>query len=272
MDESPKRGLLASYGRLLGPLIRILIRNGVSFDEFSELAKQAYCEVASKEFRVSKSASSPTRVSVLTGLNEAEVSEISKSGKEKKQKENTLDGIVRVLAAWHTDASFTGPYGVPIELKFDGKNQTNFSYLAKKHFPAIAPQDLLDELIKNKLVIETELGWYRVLARNYRPKGTAPDGLEHLARTFTDMVNTLDHNLLENDGTKKLFERQVYTEDGIKEEDLPRFQAFAKARASILLDEIDNWLTQLEKPDRKKGRLLTTGLGIFNYVQRTDDP
>jgi hypothetical protein len=95
--------------------------------------------------------------------------------------------------------------------------------------------------------------------------------LEHLARTFTDIVNTLDHNLLENDARKRLFERQVYTEDGIREEDLPRFQAFAKNRASVLLDEIDNWLTQLEKPERKAGQTLVTGLGIFNYVQRITD-
>jgi hypothetical protein len=272
MDESPKRGLLASYRRLLGPLIRILIRNGVSFDEFSEIAKRTYCEVASREFRVTKTTSSLTRVSALTGLDEAEVSTVRDSEKHKTQEENTLDGIVRVLAAWHTDNNYTGPYGVPIELKFEGQNQTNFSHLAREHFPGAAPRTLLDELVRNKLVIETELGWYKVLARNYRPMGTAPDGLEHLARTFTDMVNTLDHNLLESDGRKKLFERQVYTEDGIKEEDLPRFQAFAKARASILLDEIDNWLTQLEKPEKKKGQTVTTGLGIFNYVQRTEDP
>ena len=271
MDESPKRGLLASYGRLLGPLIRILIRNGVSFDEFSAIAKRTYCEVASTEFCVTKSPPSPTRVSVLTGLNEAEVAEIRDSGKQITQDENTLDGIVRVLTAWHTDTKFTGPYGVPIELQFESQSQPNFSQLAEKHFPTVAPKDLLDALTKNKLVIETELGWYKVLARNYRPQGTAPDGLEHLARTFTDMVNTLDHNLLESDGRKKLFERQVYTEDGIKEEDLPRFQAFAKAKAAILLDEIDNWLTQLEKPEKKNGQTLTTGLGIFNYVQRADD-
>jgi hypothetical protein len=271
MDESPKRGLLASYGRLLGPLIRILIRNGVSFDEFSSIAKQTYVEVASKEFRVKESTPSLVRLTALTGINEAEISQLKASLNPTSEEENTLDGIVRVLAAWHTDTSYTGPYGIPVELKFEDRSQLSFSHLAKQYFSNIEPQKLLNELIKNGLVIETERDWYKVLARNYRPKGTAPDGLEHLARTFTDMVNTLDHNLLETDGNKRLFERQVYTEDGIKEEDLPRFQAFAKTRASVLLDELDNWLTQLEKPEKKKHQTLTTGVGIFNYVQRIKD-
>ena len=79
MDESPKRGLLASYGRLLGPLIRILIRNGVSFDEFSAIAKKTYLEVASKEFRVKESTPSLIRLTALTGLDEEEISRLKAS-------------------------------------------------------------------------------------------------------------------------------------------------------------------------------------------------
>jgi len=243
----------------------------VSFDEFSVIAKHAYLEVASNEFRVKKSAPSTTRLAVLTGLEKSEIAEITDSLNSKSNESNTLDGIVRVLTAWHTESNFTGPYGIPVELQFKNSSETSFSALARRNFPEIEPQKLLDQLIKNRLVVETENGWYKVLARTYKPEGSAPDGLEHLARTFTDIVNTLDHNLLENDARKRLFERQVYTEDGIREEDLPRFQAFAKNRASVLLDEIDNWLTQLEKPERKTGQTLVTGLGIFNYVQRITD-
>jgi len=272
MDESPKRGLLAAYARLLGPLIRILIRNGVTFDEFSKIAKQTYVEVAAKDFRVRETTSSEPRLSILTGLEETEVREINESFKSSsEEKTNTLDGIVRVLAAWHTDSNFTGPYGLPIELKFEDQSSINFARLAKENFSSFDPKELLNKLIKVGLVTETEQGWFKVLARNYRPEGSAPDGLEHLARTLSDMVNTLDHNSLEDNASKRLFERQVYTEDGIRAEDLPRFQAFASSKASVLLDEIDNWLTQLDKPNEMEKRTLITGMGIFNYVQQDKD-
>ncbi len=272
MDESPKRGLLAAYARLLGPLIRILIRNGVPFDEFSEIAKQTYVEVAATDFRVGEKTSSEPRLSILTGLEETEVREINESFRSSsEEKTNTLDGIVRVLAAWHTDSNFTGPYGLPIELKFEDQSTINFARLAKENFSSIDSKKLLNKLIEVGLVTETERGWFKVLKRNYRPEGSAPDGLEHLARTLSDMVNTLDHNSLEDNASKRLFERQVYTEDGIRTEDLPRFQAFASSKASLLLDEIDNWLTQLDKPDEKEKLTVITGMGIFNYVQQDKD-
>ena len=67
MDESPKRGLLAAYGRLLGPLVRILIRNGVSFNEFAEVAKETYVEVASKDFRLEGQEVNEERISCASG-------------------------------------------------------------------------------------------------------------------------------------------------------------------------------------------------------------
>ena len=272
MDESPKRGLLAAYARLLGPLIRILIRNGVTFDEFSGIAKQTYVEVAAKDFRVGETTSSEPRLSILTGLEETEVREINESFRSSsEEKTNTLDGIVRVLAAWHTDSNFTGPYGMPLELKFEESNTTGFSNLSKRYYPEIEPRLLLDELLSVGAVVETEKGWFKVLTRSYGPEPTAPAGLEYLARTLADIVRTLDHNILEQDPNKRLFERHVYTEDGIRPEDMPRFVKFTNTRAQQLLDEIDNWLTQLDKPDEPTSKHLSTGLGIFHYIHHGDD-
>ena len=78
----------------------------------------------------------------------------------------------------------------------------------------------------------------------------------------------MDHNRSENDPKKKYFERYVYTEEGIRPEDLPRFEAFTSKRAQILLEEIDNWLSQLEKPTEPINKRISTGLGIFHYVHR----
>ncbi|MDP6695314.1 MAG: DUF6502 family protein [Gammaproteobacteria bacterium] len=269
MDESPKRGLLAAYSRLLGPLIRILIRNGVTFEEFAEVAKHSFVKVALEDFEAEGQEDSDNRVAALTGLSRVEIRKVfDVLNAPPEQDQNTLDGIVAILAGWHTDSDFTGPYGVPLELKFEEKDKPDFAELSGRFFPEIEPRKLLDNLLLLEIVTETEAGWFKVLKRSYTPDLDAPDGLEHMARTFQDIVNTLDHNRLEEDVSKRLYEQQVYTESGIREEDLPRFQEFSKKRAQILLEEIDNWLTQLEKPDEESKKQLSTGLGIFNYVHR----
>ena len=119
MVESPKRGLLAAYGRLLGPLVRILIRNGVSYDEFAVAAKEIFVDVAATNFRVSERDSSLARIAVLSGLPIAEVESIQALNDRVRTTGLTsdLNDVAVILSAWHTGSDFTGPYGVPLELK-----------------------------------------------------------------------------------------------------------------------------------------------------------
>ena len=109
-------------------------------------------------------------------------------------------------------------------------------------------EELLQELVDAGAVLETDKGWFKAVSRTFIPSSSAPSGMEHLARSVEDFVTTFDFNAQETDSKKRLFERQVYTSDGIRPEDLPRFQEFAYSRAKILIDELDNWLAQLEPP------------------------
>jgi len=269
MDESPKRGLLAAYGRLLRPLIRILIRNGVSFSEFAEVAKGAYVEVAEKDFSVQNKKITETRISALTGLGRREVDRIVKlqAALAEARRGSNLNRIVAILTGWHTDADYTGPYGVPMELQVSDNSGNDFSELVRRHAgDRVQPKILMDEMVRAGVAVETEKNWFKVVSRYYIPQGSAPAGLEHLSRTLQDLVTTIEHNLLEADSNSKMFERHVYTEEGIRPEDLPHFEAFAKRKAKLLLEEIDNWLSQLEKPSTPVDDRISTGLGIFHYI------
>jgi len=275
MDESPKRGLLAAYGRLLRPLIRILIRNGVSFIEFADVAKQAYVEVAERDFSIPKVPITDNRISALTGLRAEEVRQVGKRLADLREQASlsNLNKIVAILTGWHTDSDYTGPYGVPLEIQLNDSSEIDFSTLARRHAgDSVEPQVLLEEMVTAKVVRETERGWYRALTRYFIPEGSAPAGLEHLSRTLQDLVTTIEHNMMVRSSSEKMFERHVYTEDGIRSEDLPRFEAFARERALILLEEIDNWLSHLDKPagNLADTERISTGLGIFHYIHRGD--
>ena len=63
----------------------------------------------------------------------------------------------------------------------------------------------------------------------------------------------------------------VVADDGIKAEDLPRLRAFIKDRAQILLEEIDNWISQLDVPDPQSDKVIKTGLGIYHFVAEEEE-
>jgi hypothetical protein len=269
MESTSKQGLLNAYGRLLRPLVKILIRNEVAYGEFAEVAKKTFVEVADKHFRDADDKLSQTGIATLTGITKKDVNRITTQQAESKQHlESNLHRVVRVLTGWHTDSNYTGPYGIPLELKFESKNEeVDFTRLVETYSNDITASEMLKELLRVEAVKETEDGWYKVLHRTYLPEGIAPDSLDHLSISVKNFVETLDHNIKEEQADKKLFERQVYTENGIRPEDLPRFRTFVRGRAQLLLEEIDNWLAQLEDPVNEDGKpFKATGLGIYHYV------
>ncbi len=272
MEADQKQGLLNAYRRLLRPLIRILIRNGVAYGEFAEVAKEVYVDVASRDFKVPHRKMSQARIAIVTGLTRKEVARLLSGNKRgKNELRSNHNRVTRVLTGWHTDADYTGPYGLPLELVFEGeRGQPSFSELVHRYSGDMAARAMLDELMRIGVVIETESGWYKALTRTYTPAIHEPASLDRLASVVYNFINTIDQNIFEQDTTKRNFERYVFADNGIKAEDLPRFRMFIKERAQLLLEEIDNWLSQLEEPDAKRGKPIRTGLGIYHYVDAED--
>lgn len=267
MEADLKQGLLAAYRRLMRPLIRILIRNGVAYGEFAEIAKEVYIDVASSDFKVPHRKMSQARISILTGLTRKEVARII-SGKNKKEDATSeVHRVTRVLTGWHTDADYTGPYGLPLELQFESsENQPDFTQLVHRYSGDMAARAMLDELLRIGAVQETERGWYKALTRTYLSKVDAPEGFELLGTGVTNFVSTIDNNILEQNLENRNFERHVFADNGIKEENLPRFRSYIKERAQLLLEEVDNWLSQLDAPEPGDKKIVHTGLGIYHYV------
>ncbi len=261
---------------MLGPLVRILLRQGVSFGEFSEVAKAVYVEVALKNFKVPGRKTTRTRIAVITGLTRKEVKRvIDEAQKEKFETRTKFSRLARVLVGWHTDTDFTGPYGMPLELQYETNNPKDptIAELVKRHSGDMSPRSILDELIRVGAVKETDAGWYRVLRREYIPEALGQHNFERTGVVVRNFVNTVDHNMMKPAQGQGRFERLVMADDGIRKQDMPKFDQYLRERCQELLEEIDNWLTGLPKPDAARGdEIVHTGIGIYHYISnRSDD-
>lgn len=275
MGDSVKQALLAAFRVLMGPLVRILLRQGISYAEFSEVAKAVYVEVALKDFKVSGRRATRTRVAVMTGLTRKEVKRvIDEAVKERFELKTSFNRLGRVLVGWHTDADFTGPYGMPLELEYEtgNPNEPTFSVLVKRHSGDMSPRSILDELVRVGAIRETEVGWFRVMRREYIPEAQGAHTFERTGVVVRNFVNTVEFNMTKLAPGKGRFERHVTADDGIRREDLPKFDHYLRERCQVLLEEIDNWLAGLPKPDPKKGDdVIHTGIGIYHYMSHEQD-
>src|SRR5882672_824106 len=67
------QALNAAAQTILKPLVRVLLRNGIPYRAFADIARQAYVEVAEKEFALPGRAQTASRISTITGLTRKEV-------------------------------------------------------------------------------------------------------------------------------------------------------------------------------------------------------
>ena len=275
MTDSVKPGLLSAFKVLLRPLVRILLRHGISFAEFAEIVKAVYVEIAVTEFKVEGRRGTKSRIAVITGLTRKEVSRVIEVAcTENQGGKSNLNRVARVLAGWHTDPDFIGPYGMPLEVKYEdsGCNTVTFTSLVRRYSGDMSPRSMLDELMRVGAVVETEPGWLKVLRRVYEPQTLAKDNFERVGEVVKNFVDTVDFNLQKEVLGAGRFERIVYSPEGIRNEDMPRFNRYIKERCQALLEEIDNWIAQLDLPEKPNEEDVThTGIGIYHYIERRDE-
>ena len=198
--------LLAAFRFLLVPLVRILLRNGISFNEISEVIKGAYARVAATDFAVPGRPMSYSRLSITTGIARRDFDRVlGEEDRLRRALESNASRIANVLQGWHNDPEYMGPYGFPRDLAFarEAGGGPSFEDLVARYASDIDPQLMLEELMRvGAATIAEESGMIRVLKRTFIPEQMAPELIEVFARGVRRYVETIDHNLGEQDAAK----------------------------------------------------------------------
>ena len=122
MPDNVKTALSVSLQRLLRPLVRIMLREGLTYPHFAAIAQMAFVESAAKDFvgkelvrvcfdvRADRNVGRRDQFARLAEKERFEASEIFE----------VSNPFARVLHGWHNDRDYVGPYGFPVDLVFDG--------------------------------------------------------------------------------------------------------------------------------------------------------
>ena len=270
MTDTVRPGLLAAYRKILRPLVRILLRHGISFSELAEVLKTVFVEVAARDFTLPDRKVSQSRIAILTGLTRKEVAKqeaLLASGAELDFPAN-LNRVIRVLDGWHTDPEFTGPYGMPLDLPFDAPAPASFMNLVRKHSGDMAARAMLDELLRVGAVERLASGSFKVLARAYITRDFDPNALQRFGEVVRDFINTYESNMDSSPGLRR-FERIVFADNGLRQDLMSAFNALIRAKGPQLLNELDNWLSAQDSktPFRSKDtKRIKTGVGIYHFI------
>lgn len=146
ISESRADLTLSAALRMLAPLVRLLLREGVTYPRFSNALKKAFLEVAPGVLEDSSTKINDSSVSTLTGIHRKDVREWRSAGRPRPQTK-TFGAVMDVFTRWANDPAYCDRQGRPLVLDRTGGPGT-FEALATSVSNDVHPHTLLQELVR----------------------------------------------------------------------------------------------------------------------------
>ncbi|MEM7282138.1 MAG: DUF6502 family protein [Pseudomonadota bacterium] len=264
MKDQLKAYLISACRSVLTPLIKILIRAGISHKEFSETAKRVYVAMARDDYGVQGRKTNMARVAILTGLSRKECLRVRRLNENggKGQVEFVPNPAARVVTAWASDPDFAQE-GSPMILPLSGPHPSVDSLFER--FAGDIPQGaLLKELLRVGAV-EQRQSKLLLKRRTFIPPGFDQDRIRILATQLSDLGSTIYYNLV-SDGSRRM-QRYVVNDGPLSKGDIGRFQSLATAQGQTLLEELDQFLTKSTSTVADAPPSQRVGVGIYFFEE-----
>ena len=276
-----QRAALVGLGGFLRPLARFLLKSGIRYREFADIAKAAFISVAADEYGVRGRPASLSRVAAVTGIGRKEVSRIHKSDMaqlEAKFWASELNPLTQVLHFWHSDPEYSVD-GVPRLLGFlDGEH--SFAGLVGRYAGNIPPSVARAELERCGAIEETADGCLRAVRRQYTPNEVDAEFVRSMIFSLKNLAGTLAHNadVIFREGPATVngrLERYAWT-GSLSEASRREFRILAERKAEELLLYLDSWIGEREQlelgqvatSDREQKK--TCGFGVYHFEDTGD--
>jgi len=272
-NDATRTRLLEACARLLVPVIRFLLKGGVSWKEFSELSKAVFVQVATEDFGIRGRPTNASRVAILTGLDRREVRRLREELPDPaRATPGYMTKASQVLDGWHHDPDFLDAAGAPRALQFDSTGGARgFSDLVRKYAPALPAVAMLKELRAAHAVEESATGNLRPLTRSYIPRQMPEEQVRLWSSSIRDLASAVGYNFTRPADAPALFERRAVNLR-IDARALPAFRDLLEREGQAFLMRIDDWLATHEAgradADQKVVRL---GVGLYQIQDKPEE-
>jgi len=257
--------ILALLGTVLEPVIRLMLRLGITWKQFSDLTKQKFVDVATADFGVRGRPTNISRVAILTGLDRRVVRSL-RVEKTEPPSAGYHSKASQILFAWHHEPSFLDASGSAAALPVEGA-ETSFTALMKRHAPALPVIAMIKELKSAGAIEELADGRLRPLTRVFVPQGLPAERLRLWASVLSDVANTIDHNFSRDEDEPARFERRALSLK-IDRKALPEFRRLLETEGQALLERVDDWLSSHEVTENDQDAI-RLGVGVYHIQDRT---
>lgn len=261
----------AAVARLLKPLVRVMLRYGVPYGVFADIAKRVYVEVAMQDFTIPGRKATQSRASVITGLTRKEVQRVlSLPPLSDEAIQDHYNRAVRVISGWSRDPAFRDADGNPRALPVEG-DAGSFAALVRDYSGDMPVRAVLDELIRVGAVERLDNGQVQLRGPAYVPEGDLEHKVGILGTDVADLIATIDHNLTHTGHASRFQLKVAY--DNLPVETLQAFRDSSAQRSFQFLKNLDTELSQMDRdtnPAVEGSGRKRAGIAIYYFEDEHD--
>ena len=267
MSKQQQKILFVAVRKLMRPLVRILLRNGVAYGALADAIRKCYVDVAFEDFAPEGKKQTVSRVSALTGLTRKEVKRLHElDGEDYEASQERYNRAVRVISGWMNDRRFLDVKGKPAVLSLE-KGNKSFAVLVRDYSGDIPVRAMLAMLEEAGSVSNTK-DKVRLVRHAYVPAGDDREKIRILGTDVSELIATIDHNLTAAP-EQLLFQRKVAYE-AINPDSLVKLKKLSFARAQSLLERLDREYAKHEQTE-DAGEGVSISLGIYYNEQKSPE-
>jgi len=252
---------------IIKSLIGLLFRNGLSFGEFSRLAKQAYIKEVEKELLKSGEKVTTSKIAIITGLTRKEVAATRKETPLKTGHSPQHNRAVRVISGWLSDPAFCDKKGKTKILMVQG-SKNSFEALVNKYSGDMPYRAMMDELIRTSAVELKDKNRVSLIRAAHIPSGDDNEKFVLLGEDVPLLISTIKHNILDDD-QDAFYQRKVCYRN-VPEKNLEAFKEIAKKENQALLEKLNKWLLAHDMGKEIIKKPMKVGVGVYYFEEASD--
>jgi hypothetical protein len=184
--NSPSSILLNAVLAVMRPLVRLLVRQGVTYTVLIAALKRLFLDAAHAELKAAGKPATDSAVSLLSGVHRRDVRNLTRLAQSAPQPaRKPVSAASQVIGLWMSDPRFLDSRENPAKLARSG-GDASFDALAASVSNDVRPRALLDELMRLGVVRESD-DTVELLTEGFVPRA----GYAEITQQFRD--NLADH-------------------------------------------------------------------------------
>ncbi len=254
-----------AVARLLRPLVRLLIRFGVTYPMLDAIVRRLYVEVAQHDLDGPGRALTDSGIHVLTGIHRKEIRRLRSESRAAQEVPAAVSLGAQVISTWVGRAPYVDPQGRPLPLPRTAPEGTpSFESLVAGLTKDVRPRAILDEWLRLGLVTVTAEDRIRLELAAYGPRQGLEERLFFFGRNLHDHMAAASINLAAE--VPPFLDRSLHF-DRLSPDSVKALEALGREQAMRLLLDLNREALRLAEADEgRSDASWRFNLGVYLYT------